>query len=261
MAKPLIQELQKHRLLLISFVVSLILLIVFFIFQGLELKILNLDIKWILLSGVPILIGLFIGGYIKKFKGFGFELESNLKEPIPKSLILDNDVTESFALNKQSLDQLRHLSSSKKSKVDRLTFTTGRIGYYNLFVIQEYVSALKHLKFIEIVDNEGKFLYLVPISELKIQNGFNSDRLSELINAIEMRNFTNNFPNVVKDFILITDNIIESYKKINNSQQRGRLFINEEALPILDTNNIMVGIVYKRILEKRIIDEVLVHIG
>jgi hypothetical protein len=92
MKQALKKELIRHQLLIISLAVSIIILSIFFVFQYYQLKVLLLDVKWIILSGTPILIGLFIGGYIKSFKGFGLELESNLTAPISLSVVSRVDI-------------------------------------------------------------------------------------------------------------------------------------------------------------------------
>ena len=61
---------ERVKILLISSLISFSLLLAFSIMQFFEFKVLKLDIKWIVVSGLPILIGLFLSGVIKRFKGF-----------------------------------------------------------------------------------------------------------------------------------------------------------------------------------------------
>lgn len=257
------KELLRHKLLIFSIAVSFILLIIFLVFQYYDLKILLLDIKWIILSGVPILIALFIDGYIKKFKGFGLELESNLSRPITLSIVSKVNTMESPAVNKATLYRLGELSHSEKSKIDRLRFISGKKNYYDEYAIDEHFRTLPNLKFIEIVNQEDEFLYLIQASTLKkiktnarLNQELNIERVHELIKAIETENIEDYFKNAVKDFILTTDSLIGAYRKMKMSNQTLRLFTNREILPILNENKKMVGIVGLQNIESQIAAEV-----
>ncbi|MDD3878332.1 MAG: hypothetical protein PHT69_17060 [Bacteroidales bacterium] len=257
MKKTLKQELKQHRLLIISLLFSVGLLVIFFIFQYYELKVLNLDIKWLVLSSIPILIGLFIGGYIKNFKGFGIELETNLKGQIPMTVVSKIDMADSPGINKQSLELLYNLSDKERDKISRLRFINGKRNYYDLFAIVEHYNALRHLRFIEVVDSDGEFLYLISASKLKINNEISHEKIRQFIQAIETENIEETYPDAVSDFIITTDNIIEAYKKICKSQQSNSLLSLKESLPILNEKRKMVGTVSKQRLEAKITQEVL----
>lgn len=256
-------ELIRHRLLLISLTVSIILLVTFLVFQYYELKVLSLDIKWILLSGVPILVGLFIGGYIKSFKGFGLELESNLSEPISLTVVSKIDLAESPGMTKESLNRLQQLSDSDKNKINRIRFIIGKTNYYDIYAIEEHFRILRHIKFIEIINQDGKFLYLLPASKLKTPNNnippnpeIDYDRAQDLIRAIETEKIEKYFPDAVKDYILTTDNTIEAYRKIKKSNQTRTLFMSKDVLPIVNERMNMIGTVDLQKLESKIAEEV-----
>jgi hypothetical protein len=259
MAQSLKQELKRHRLLLIAFGVSVVLLTIFLIFQYNDLKILNLDIKWVILSGIPVLIGLFIGGYIKSFKGFGLELESNLKEPIPMSIVSKIDITESPEMNKESLPRLHSLTDVERNKINRLRFIYGKRGYYDSYAVQEHNQQLRNLKFIEIVNQEGEFLYLLSSSKLKGKNTEqenNYEKANEFIRAVEHEKIPETYSEVVTDHLTTSDNLIQAYRKINKSVQSKFLSSKREMLPILDDTERMIGIVDKHNLETKIAEEV-----
>lgn len=257
------EDLIRHRLLLISLAVSTILLITFLVFQYYELKSLTLDIKWIILSGVPVLIGLFIGGYIKSFKGFGIELESNLSEPISLSVISKIDLTESPGMNKESLHRLYELSENERNKINCLRFINGKTNYYDTYAIEEHFRTLRYLKFIEIVNQEGEFLYLIPSTKFKPSRNnippnqeINRNKLNDLIQAIETNNFEEYFPDLITDFIITTDNTLEAYRKIKKSNQSRQLFTYRDALPVLDERKRMIGTIDQQKLESKIAEEV-----
>lgn len=263
MKQPFKDDLFRHRLLLISLAVSTILLIIFLVFQYYELKALKLDIKWIILSGVPVLIGLFIGGYIKSFKGFGIELESNLSEPISLSVISKIDLTESPGMHKESLERLFNLSENERSKINCLRFISGKTNYYDTYAIEEHLRILHNLKFIEIVNQDGEFIYLIPSTKFKPTRNnippnqeINGARLNDLVRAIETNNFVEYFPDVITDFIITTDNTLEAYRKIKKSNQSRQLFINRDALPVLDEKKRMIGTIDQQKLESKIAEEV-----
>ena len=70
---------------------SILLLSLFFILQIFAPNILKIDTKWLIVAGCPLLFALIGGGYIKTFKGFGIELETQLKTSIAESELLATD--------------------------------------------------------------------------------------------------------------------------------------------------------------------------
>lgn len=79
---------KKYKPILIGAAASLALLLLFGVLQEREAKFLELSSQWILISIFPILVSLFVGGYISKFKGFGVELESALNTSVTTSVDL-----------------------------------------------------------------------------------------------------------------------------------------------------------------------------
>lgn len=257
MKQTLKQEFRRHRLILIFSAVSLLLLIIFLVFQHNDMTLLKLDVKWLILSSIPILIGLFIGGYIKNFKGFGLELEYNLKESIPLSLITKSEFKKSEGINKESVQILHQLDDKERKKTDRLKFIFGKSNhYYNIEAVDEHFRFLSNLRFIEIVDENDEFLYLIPISSFKKNNQFNLAKIDKFIKAIEKKKIKEDFPEAISDNILLSDNIIEAYKKFKKSGQTRILANNKDILPILDTEKKMLGTIEKQKLEAKIAEEV-----
>lgn len=263
MKQSFTSELRRHRMLLISFLFSLILLLIFLIFQQNELKALSLHTKWILLSGVPILVALFIGGYIKSFKGFGLELESNLNKPISLSVVSKIELTKTPGMTKESLILLYQLSDSDKNNINLIRFINGKKDYYDIFAIEEHFRILKSLIFIEIINEKSEFLYLLPASKLKaLYNNvppnpeIDREKAKDFIKAIETENIEGYFPDVVKDYILTTDNTIEAYRRIKNSNQSQYLFPSKNLLPIVNEQKKMIGTVDLQKLESKIAEEV-----
>jgi hypothetical protein len=262
MIKKYLEAFEKHNMLFISFFSSLFLLIVFLTLQYFNFKALKLDVKWIILCGIPLLIGLFIGGYIKTFKGFGIELESSLKEPIPKSVILpvsQIDITTP-GIEKKSTHFLHNTSRQELNKIIRLRFTLNKLNYYINEDVHEYLRVLHNLKFIEIVNAKNEFQYLLSISKLKRNNNLNVERISHFIEAIENGQLDQFSFDAVTEYILVDDSILDAYITISRSSQSKILNLNEQILPVLNNNKIMIGIITKQNLEEKISEVVIKNI-
>ena len=250
------KTIRKHRLLLLSILVSITILVIFLWFQHQGQKLLALDVKWILLSGVPILLGLFIGGYIKNFKGFGLELESNLNKPL--SLTITSKITATITKGKEksSLSELYDLSENEKNLIDQLRFILGKKNYYDSYITEQYLTVLKRIKLIEIVDETGQFLYTINALKLMEDNIPQREKINNFILAVESGNFEEYYHDAVSNFVLSTDTIIEAYRKIKKSSQAKNLYPNKEVLPVLNEQKIMVGVVDIQKLETKIVEEV-----
>lgn len=253
---------QNKTLLIVSICVSAILLLTFMILQAYDLKSLNLDVKWVIVCGIPILLALFIGGYIKTFKGFGVELEADLNEPLPRNLISETDMMPSPAIAKSSINTLNEMQASEKRKINRLSFVYGRKDFYDEYAVVEYIRILEKLRFIEITDDDGLFLYLLPIGNvLRYSNGrvevnVQDSLIFELIRSIENENIELQYPKLVSQFVSTSDSTIAAYKKVKLSSQNKVISQREEALPVVDKNGRMIGIIYLNRIEANIAAEV-----
>jgi hypothetical protein len=261
MKQNLKKELAQHKLLLISSTFSFLLLLIFSISQDNDAKMLGLEVKWLAVSAIPILIGLFIGGYIKNFKGFGLELEYNLKEPIPSKVISEINVIESPALEKGKLDSLYNLNTTEKSKINRLRFITGRRHYYDSHAIAEHFLHLNKLQFIKVVNENREFLFVISIKNFRQGNNrgpdnINFQKISDFVLGVENNDFSRFLFEIVNDYVLMTDSIIEAFRKITKSEQSKRLLFKKEVLPILNQERKMIGIVELQNLSLTIAEEV-----
>ena len=99
---------------------------------------------------MPLLFALITGGYIKRFKGFGIELESQLKNPIKNTTLLVSDVIDELPSDeKKSNKYLAYISQETRNKIERLSFNLGNKNYYNTYVIKEYLRAMPNIKYFE----------------------------------------------------------------------------------------------------------------
>jgi hypothetical protein len=73
---------KRHKIIISGIASSIIFLTLFLLLQYYIPSLMWLGTQWLVVAGVPVLIALFIGGYIKSFKGFGIELEAKLKSTI-----------------------------------------------------------------------------------------------------------------------------------------------------------------------------------
>ena len=251
----------KEHIVLFFFVITSVLLLLFFayLYCKSNLSVLSIDNKWIIVSMIPVLLGLIIGGYITKFKGFGIELEANLKKyPIPENLFLKNSHIALFkkGMQKMSTNILEDLSDERKKEVNTLQFTLKKQNYYGVGAIEEYLIALPNLLFVELVDAKNKFKYLISISKWKQDDNYNLDLIESFIQKLELDSFTNSIFKAVEDSVSKSDSVIDIYTNIKSSPQSGWLLPGKESLPVLDGNRHLVGVVDTTTLVDKIIQDI-----
>ena len=244
---------KRNVIVIISSFISVCILIVFIFVQFQNPKILNLDVKWIFVSGVPVLLGLILSGIIKSFKGFGIELEINLSDKIEVALLGKVECFFSTTITKDTLEVLTNLTQDQLDKIERLQFITGRNGYYDYYAVNMYINRLRFLKYIEVVDEDGKFqallfsrIFKVNRNEESIQNS-----LIKLIKSLENATVSDDFRNAITDTILFNDSIIDAFKKFQKSRTIPTN-TNEQILPVLNSNGKMIGVTNRFKLTERI---------
>jgi len=251
---------EKDKVIKWCIVGSIVLFVLFVSLQLCESPILDLDLKWIIVSLIPLLFGLIYTGVIKNFKGFGIELETNLTDTVANFDIAgDVETIDLPQLQKGSQDHIFNINERKRKKIERLKFTIKRRGYYDRGVIVEYFMLLPNLKFIELTEKDGKFKYLIRASLFRKgrNNDFDLDneKLDKLINAIENDSVLRLFPETITKYINTSSTLIEAYK-IMESTNEGRI-INNQILPIVNKDGIMIGLVSRRKIEESISKQVL----
>lgn len=243
--------LEKHGLLISCIILSLLLFAVLVVLQARHASILNLETKWLLFSGVPILIALIAGGYIKKFKGFGIEVEALLKNPVKKVDLITADAAEELPSDeKRSMMYLESLSQEKKKRIRKLDFNINKKGYYNAYAIEQYIRDLPDLLFFDLSDESGRFVGLLPVDVFKTNDELSINGLQEFVAAIDgglvLQKYQNN---------LITDTIGENEKLIDILPKIRDVEL--EILPVTTKNGRVKGYVDRHSVESRIADEVL----
>lgn len=257
---------KKIKPLIISGFISVGLLITFSIMHICDCKILTIDSKWLFVSGVPLLVGLFLSGLIKKFKGFGVELEAGLSEKIEVGLVSDVESYKTPDLDKGSLNYLENMSSNEKKDIKRLKFVLGRKDYYVAFIIRKYFEELRNIEYIEFVDNEGRFKSLLPahryiripssrLTEEETEKIIN-DKIRNLIGLIENGFVPNKYKYAISDSVNKSDSLTEAFTKFKFSPQ-GMSHKGDQILPVLDNKDMMIGLTKKSQIAEEISEQVI----
>ncbi len=209
---------------------------------------------------LPVIVSLFVGGFITSFKGFGVELEATLQKPV-KSLDLTGADSVSVAVadipgdEKRSLSHLQSVSIDGKLKTRWLRLTSGRQGYYESSAIQRYLSELPNIIYLEILSTSGKFICFLPISVFRnglgdIRQAFNQENIRKLIEAIEADDVPKAFPESALSLTVSSDKSMIDVLKVMRSENAQFAAV---VTPIGDYS----GVVFSDDIERKIADSVL----
>lgn len=251
MEKIFLKFWSQHTVLVIGAGVSTALLMILLLFQYNDSNILKLESRWLLVSGVPLLAALIVRGYIKSFKGFGVELEASLNKPVTNIELLATEAMDVIIGDeKRNIDHLRELTSKDRKNISRLVLVQGRFDYYDPYVLHTYLRELKSLKYIEVRNQQGQFVALLPISEFKHGFEFNNNLLGEFINVLEQSLIFQRYSRSVTTVHVTEDTgIIESLKVM----RRHKI----QQVVVLDENRVFQGVLTAKSVEKRIVENVL----
>lgn len=239
----------KYKLLERCLLMSLALLIIFFYLQYYELKVLSLESRWLVVASIPLLVALLAGGYIKKFKGFGIELEALLQNPIGRVNLVATDVLEGLPVHEKGTDrQLQRLSDEKRTQIKRLSFTIRKRDYYGTDAIGAYLDGLPNLEYFEVKKVDGRFLYLIPVEIFKDMPHMHQ-RLERFITAMEENSIGEMFgENAIDESIGEKESLLDIVPKIRASKFG--------ILPVVSESGRLIGILNTWLVERRITDEV-----
>src|SRR3972149_3631895 len=244
----------NHQLLMLGLAATFILLIIFTILQQFAPSAMQLDVKWIVVAAIPIILALIAGGYIKIVKGFGFELEVRIKEPIAT---LDLKAREVYiptrGIRKDTIDYLERLSADRKRRITRLQFSIRRRDYYDPYAITEYIRDLPNLEYFEVVRPGGAFICLIPVSLFyfdKEKHETNIDELRSFVQSLENNSVMQLFVTITTSFRISADLSIINVLELLYSQ--GVI-----AAVVVDSKGAVIGIINSSDIEKRIATEVI----
>jgi hypothetical protein len=234
---------KENKVLLIGCVISLIIIIILFIIRAYKEEWLDINIQWIGVAILPLLLALIVGKYIKKFTGFGVELELASEEPLSTNTEVVEFIEYVFPEEKNSQRYLKTLPPDKKSKTNVLRFRINKKNFYDSHIVTDYIRNLRNLKFFEVVDVRGKYKSLSRIDRDALLNqSENFFSVQTFIKAIEENRIKNIELETTSEFIYLSGTAVEVYKKIKAT---GKSFI-----AVVDKENNLIGVVFKSRLER-----------
>jgi hypothetical protein len=242
---------QAKRNWITAIIVSIVLLVAFLALQSFDAKMLQLEVKWLVVASIPLIIAILRSNLIRKFKGFGFELETRLQEPVGRiNLLAVNALMDLPGDEKQSRVYLEHLSNTKRMQIQRLTLREGRREYYRVPVLYEYILQLPNLKYFEVLSNEGNFVALIPVELFGLEGFIDEQKLHKFVELLannEIANFLHH--SIIRDTISENENLIDALPIVRKSKYG--------LLPVISHNGNMLGVITTELIERKIADEVL----
>jgi hypothetical protein len=250
---------REHMILLICCLVAVLLLVLFGLLKWLGSSVLNLEAKWMIIAGVPILIGLIAGGYIKKFKGFGVELETELEKPVEDLHLTATDAMIKLPrITKDDLSKLETFTPEQIKGTKRLGFTSSRKHDYISEATRMYFEKLRFLEFVEVKNPSDEFLCLIPIEIFREPPAsgqadvrrYNMYQIDRFIHALEEDKTLLEFgPVCITTTVLKDADLVSALKILRNNAKK-------EAA-VVDADNQFVGLITEAEIERRIADGVL----
>lgn len=234
-----------------AIVCSVVLLVVFLYLQTKGSRVLELQGKWLLVVAAPVLVGLIAGGYVYRFKGFGIELETRLKDPLGEANLDATDALEEVpGSGKESMAYLDGLPAETRKKIERLSFISGRRGYYDSYAVEQYLEGLPNLKFIEVKRMRGDFICLLPVDVLRDRDGPVSEKIKKFLDAIEQDNVKSTFADsAITEWVGVRDKLVHILPEVRSAPGG--------VLAVLRDGQQLVGVITASAVERRIADEVL----
>lgn len=249
---------KRHKILGVFSLISVLFLIIFITLKCLDFSGLQLEEKWLFVSGIPIIVGLFWGGFIKTFKGLGLEIEASLNKELPDNLIssiTQNTIVDTQKIEKKAINDLERLTKQELENISRIRFIYNRKGY-EPYVVGEYFRHLKKLKYVEIVDAQNKFQFLIPISKFKINSNILPIVIEDFIDQINKATLNSSFPGAITTFVSKSESVMDAYRKLMSNTQK--IETKEDTyLPVLDSDHRLIGMLSKNKVEEYISKEVL----
>ncbi|MGH1358657.1 MAG: CBS domain-containing protein [Burkholderiaceae bacterium] len=250
---------KQHTFLVLCVGVSAFLLLLFFRLQYDGSPILGLKSQWLIVAGVPLLLGIIAGGYVKTFKGFGMEFETLLRTPVRSVAVQVREVV-AFPKSraKESISRLDSMSISDRAGVGRLSFVLGLKNYYEESSIQEYLLRLPNVEYFEITRPTGEFYALVPVEHFRVSRrfdesislDFNSEAIDQFTNALKESAFNVGLPFRYVTFQVMPDqDCIDVLRKLRASDL--------SVAAVVAPDGGLVGVARARDIERKIADAVL----
>lgn len=204
-------------------------------------------------------MGLVAGGYIRKFKGFGVELESKLRIPVANLKLKATDaITGMHGSVKGGIERLMNFSHEQIERTERLSFILGK-SYYGRQAIIRYFMFLERLEYVEVKKESGEFVCLIPISTFKshgtiigesVNEKFNSQEVDRFIQSLEHESVRGAYSDACIDLIVGKDEpLIDVLEKMRGAYK--------DLAVVVDSEKCFLGIITSSDIEHRIADDVL----
>jgi hypothetical protein len=230
----------------------LVMLVAFLVLQSRGARFLDLHDRWLVVAAVPIVVALVAGGYIRKFKGFGIELEARLRKSVQQRVVqrllpLDSrtaDVmTSDGAMTKGGVDVLERMSPEERQAVGRLSFVDGRGAYYAAGAVRMYLERLPNVRYFDVQSSEGKFVSLTSMQ------GINARTVEEFIGSLETRSVPVVFRQWTATEAVREDQpLVEVLPRLQSAET--------DFLPAVDSSGRLTGVIEKETVADRIIKDV-----
>ncbi len=245
----------NQKTLIVGSILSVILLLFLGWLQSEEAKFLNLSPQWLAIAVLPVLVALFAGGFITRFKGFGVELEATLRTPVASmNLTASGAVADIPGDEKKSFLYIDNLPDDKKLATRRLLFRSGRQDFYTPHGIERYAQELPNIKYFEIRTESGEIICFIPISTFRDtaqpRRALDFEKLKLLVQAIKQNEVPNAFKESAITLTVSNDqSLVDVLKKMRTESA--------EFAPVVSPTGKYLGVVFARDVERRIADSVL----
>ncbi|MCP5067886.1 MAG: hypothetical protein GY946_15100 [bacterium] len=207
---------------------------------------LDLDSRWLLVAGVPLLVALIAGGFIRGLKGFGIEIEIGLEEPVPEGAMEKvGDLTVDAAdlaedaegVMKGSFHRVDVLSEAERQEIRRLGFVMAPSAFYDPGILSDYLSSLPKLRYLEVKDSNGQLQFVID------RVGLPHERTQEFVQALQKGTVGRVFePWVIRDLLAPTDKLRTVVEKFRGSKA--------ESLPVVVQGRIVASLPRSAVFEK-----------
>ena len=158
----------EHNVLFVGFILSSSLLIGFSRPQNSDLIYLELPQAWFFVSAVPIILALFVGGFIRKGSFAGFEFEGSSEKAAELIIPATSEVVANLTdIGKGSSDKLKKLTVDQKRNIKILRFKQNLHNTYNDDIIYEYLDTLLNISYFRI-EREGRPSQYISVNALKL---------------------------------------------------------------------------------------------
>ncbi|MEE9237924.1 MAG: CBS domain-containing protein [Thermodesulfobacteriota bacterium] len=197
----------------------------------------DLDNKWIVISFIPLMLALIYSGYVKSLKGFGVEVvikdttinianeTLGLKLNEVEHLVGIEVIVRKQATEIGAKEQLDNLKPEKLKSINVLLLKDG--VSYEVGAISEYLKRLINLEYIEIIDKNDDFVYLLPLSILDS----NDRSITKFTDALKQEQVYQTYPrDTIYESLNLSDSLLTVIEKVSKS--------NTDHLPVTEKNKL-----------------------